>query len=194
MNPALFDVEVRPGDLVLFRGNSTLGKLIRWAETSKGEGITWANHAGMIVTKSKLRNAVLIESVWKTEKRPLVENHIGEGLSIFRYRMLTPEQQYALVRKMHEFVGDKYGWQRLIAHLVDQRVFGGRTVLRWLGHQEQNRPICSYSTGLSYEFVDITFGMPAIALQPDDMDDYCINNVIPWQPIVFRERLERVSA
>lgn len=189
MKPSLPYVEVRAGDLALFKGTSILGKVIRWAQCTGSEAPSWANHVGVIVNDGQLKDAIIIESLWKTEKRPLLVNHRGDEISIFRFRMLTPEQKYGIVRKMREFVGDTYGWWRLIQHLVDNRIWGGRVVLRWIGKENQNRPICSYSAGLAYEFVDITFGKPAFSLQPDDMDDWCMNNDLPWQPVIIREKL-----
>jgi hypothetical protein len=174
-----------PGDVFFTRSSTLLGRLIRWAETDPGEN-AWANHTGVIVSAGWIAPpeptssfvpllAGVVESLWRTEAWCWYEAHKNDTsntIRIYRKHGITEQQQNAIIGRASEFVGRKYGWWKLGAHLIDRLVFSGRkTVSNFL--QVDSRPICSYTAAKSFAAAGISFGMEPEAADPDEMMDHC---------------------
>lgn len=190
MSPAVGAPFCLPGDVFFTRSSSLLGRLIRWAETDPAEESTWANHVGLVVSSGWIappsspfvreRLAGVVESLWHTESWCWYDAHkwdSGNTIRVYRHRALSRSESmtHAVIGRALEFVGLKYGWWKLIAHLVDRMAFSGRkTVSNFL--QIDKRPICSYTAAKSFARGGVSFGMEPEAATPDEMMDACENN------------------
>ena len=173
------------GDLVFTASNTALGAGIRWAETIRGEEPTEVNHVGMVSRRGiilpcaqpmrweKGDYAHVIESLWRTIEQPWFPNQKpGNEIRIWRYMPITDFQAEIAVQRARKFVGAKYGWWKLFAHLIDNKVLGGKYATRRLLHVD-SRPICSYSTASGFAVAGIKTGrIPARAQSPDSIWDY----------------------
>lgn len=176
---------VMPGDIVFTRGTSLLGRLIRWAETGKGEEKTWANHVGVVVKAGHIvpseiggeltpPAAVVVEALMRVECWewwPAHKDETGAGLMVYAPRI--PEFRRAIIaRAAEKFVGDKYGWWKLFFHLADRALFGGKKVFSSMLRIDK-RPICSYVAAVAAAQAGVSFGMIPRSADPDEMLDYC---------------------
>ncbi len=193
--PSPFDgVEVWPGDVILTRGSGKLARFIRWGEREPGEPSSEVNHGGMFSSRALIRLARAIESLWRTVEHAWWPAHQGDIVSVYRCRGFTSDQRIFVAACMRAFVGKKYGWWKLITNLVDNKMLGGRVVLRRL-HFIESRPICTYSLGLALEQAGVQFDdehghlIPGKALQPDDADDSIARHPELWETIVYRQRV-----
>jgi hypothetical protein len=181
-------------------GSTKLGAAIRWAERTKGEAPTVVNHVGVVsrrgfihpglgsdpavfVHPMDLVPAHVIESLWKTIEHPWYpDQKPGNEVSIWRYAPITCLQASVAVEVARTFVGAKYGWWKLAAHFVDNKIFGGRNVTR-RALRADSRPICSYTAATSMHRAGIRTGhIPARAQSPDSMWDY-INESDLWYEV-----------
>lgn len=176
-----------PGDIFFTHSSSLLGTLIRWAEHDPNEpnGV-WANHVGLVVSPGWIvpwkaspstanLEAVVIESLWKTERWKWFSNHKhedGNEIRVYRHSSLTAAQARAIEQKANTFVGATYGWWKLFAHLGDRVLFGGQKTVSNLLRVDK-RPICSYTAAKSFAAGGVSFGMEPEAADPDEMMDWC---------------------
>jgi hypothetical protein len=199
------------GDVFFTHSSSLLGRLIRWAESDPGER-AWANHVGIVVSPGWLVPpsnppagsifqfdlAVVVESLWHTEKWVWWENHkkeIGNEIRVYRTPLVQAQLEDTLrlaleliLDRADEFVGLKYGWWKLFAHLGDRYWFKGKkTISNFL--RVDKRPICSYTAAKSFAAGFVFFGdMEPEAADPDEMMDYCERSS-EWQ-LVGGSRVE----
>lgn len=175
------------GDVFFTRSTSLLGRLIRWAETEPGEGRTWTNHTGVVVKDGWLvppligsypdELAVVVESLWHTERQEWWTAHRKEVLQGQRIRAFGPreprtrDEREAFLRVAHSFVGDRYGWWKLIGFLVKRATKGKIDPTQ--AYFIDSRPICSYTAAKSEAAQGMWFGMEPQAADPDEMLDYC---------------------
>lgn len=182
------------GDTFFTQSNSLLGRLIRWGETDPGEtNGTWANHTGVVVESGWIGNpkipgykeAVVVEALWKTRRGPLKLN--GIEVRVFRpVPQYTEEEKQRFVVEAAKYVGDTYGWWKLIFQLGDRALFKGRKVLSLLLFVDK-RPICSYLAAKVNEMarprIMHAFGMEPQTADPDEMLDYCEANPQFWEEV-----------
>ena len=174
------------GDVFFTHSESLLGKLIRWTETDPGEEPTWANHTGVVVESGWIGErdplaiqAVVIEALWKTRKGPLKVN--GIEVRVFGPIPVYGEEELAAFRAEAEtYVGDTYGWWKLLFHAADRAIFKGRKIFSLMLHKDK-RPICSYLAAKVCAVVGSTFGVDPQAADPDEMLDYCVANADEWE-------------
>jgi hypothetical protein len=175
------------GDVFFTRSESMLGKLIRWAETDPGEEKTWTNHTGVVVEDGWLvppspskpcQEAVVVEALWHVKKWEWWEAHwkeVMEGQRIVAFGPRDPrnaEEQLRFREVAESFVGDRYGWWKLGAHLLDRAIFKGRKVISKMLFIDK-RPICSYLAAKAQEAQGMGFGVKPEAADPDEMLDFC---------------------
>ncbi len=187
---------VHAGDTFFTHSPSLLGELIRWGERDKGEAPSWTNHAGVITGSGWLaasKNhapAEVIEALWHVRKGPLKLN--GTEVRIFR-----PQPEYNVhelgefITHAESFVGDKYGWWKLIGFLIKKAT--GINIPE--AYFIDSRPICSYLAAKVNEaarprgpmqtvLVDWPgFGMDPQAADPDSMLDFCLAHPNEWMEV-----------
>lgn len=161
--------------LILSRGNSTLGKLIRWGQRTWGEAPSRVNHSilctgdGWWPAQYSLREPQIVESDKVVRTGPLSKYHAGDALVIYDIEM-TEEERALVVADALRHQGRPYAVLQLVGQLVDNKLFFGRNVLRRLFRHDP-LDICSRLTGDALARVGVKLGVPGYAQSPDDQDD-----------------------
>ena len=165
------------GDIILTKGTTWLSKAIRRLTQDKGELITQVNHAGIIVSPAySLEKAVIVEALLKV-RRHIIHHNYGKGhseIAVFRPVTCTSKEIYTIINKAESYVGNKYGFLKLILHLLDWCI-GGRYFFRRIGKMDRF-PICSYLVAKSFSEAGKDFGVPDRSASPDDIWDFCVNS------------------
>ncbi len=156
------------GDVVLFRGDSIVSRLIRWGSRSWGEAPSVVNHVGIMIGFSEI-----VETSDKTKRHKFIRP--PKNCWVYRNKRLLPANRQLLREKALEYVGTKYGKLKIIAHGVDHLLFFDRYVARRLLFMD-SYPICSWLVANCYEEIGIGFGVAAGEATPDDIWDYVINS------------------
>jgi len=182
--PAETVPQLLPGDVVLTSGGSLLGRAIRWAERVRGEAPARVNHAAVVVRPPD----VIIEAAAEVREVSLWTQHTGDGILVYRNDALTPDQVAIIQRVSASWIGRTYPVKQLFAYLIDNKVFGGRMVTRWL-LTPQASGVCSRLVSVAFASVGLDFGVSEP--DPDDIDDYCwahTSSAGTWRLIYVRER------
>ena len=158
-----------PGDVVLTAGNTILGKFIRWGECVQGEKPSRVNHAAMVVESPD----IIVEAAAIVRRVSLLQYHANDGILVYRPLNLTQEQRHVLINVIESKVGQTYPVKQLFAYLIDNKIFRGRTVVRWLLALKPEG-VCSRIVRLAFAAIGLDFGVPEP--DPDDMDDFCRSN------------------
>lgn len=186
------------GDVFFTRSQGLLGRAIRWAESDPEEtNGTWTNHTGVVVARGWIIPpdtdanvfAVVIEALGHVRRQEWWTAHKREvqaGTQIIRVFRPVPGLELrnlvGLLREAESYLGDRYGWWKLLFHLTDRVLFKGeKRVSRLL--RIDSRPICSYLAAKSFYAAGRTFGMPPQQADPDEMMDYCLGNPGEWKEV-----------
>ena len=171
------DSELRPADVFLTQGTSLMSRLIRFFTRRIGESRTKVNHVGVVVQGGPLREAMVVEAL-STVRRHRLWGRYGpprKGLvAIYRPLDLSPEQIANVVAGANGYVGRKYGWFMLVAHLLDW-VLQGAYVFRRLAGVDRY-PICSWVVAHAFLKAGKDFGVAPGAADPDDIWDYIVTH------------------
>ncbi len=152
-----------PADLVFFRGSGFLPKAIRIFTRAIGESRSEVNHVGIIAPDGDL-----IESLHTTIKRPF---NPFEAFAVYRLEGITDDQRLAIAQTAMSYIGRRYGYAKILAHLGDW-ILGDRFVFRRLCRMDRY-PICSWVAAWSYfKVIGYEFGTPPEAASPDSMWDH----------------------
>ena len=177
--------ELHPGDVVLTAGSSVLARLIRWSEVHKANPQARVNHAALCVGTPDL----IVEAATVARKTSLWRFHADDGILIYRSLDLTADQKQVLVTVAETWIGRPYPVGHLLAYLIDNKVFGGRTVARWLLTLKPNG-VCSRLVASAFAALGLDFGVPEP--DPDDMDDFCRTHPDKYQ-LVYSQRIPEVA-
>lgn len=179
--------EMKPGDVVLFRGAALHSAAIRYLSRSPGEARPAVfNHVGVAIDAGRLVEALSHVVVSALDKRM---HEAGEQIMIARRKGLTDAQRANIALDASRQVGRKYGWSKIGGHFGDywlSRIRMKETYFfrRWT--KSGKYPICSWVVGFAYaKAVGIWFNeiAPNFA-QPDDMGDEVIErNPADWSVI-----------
>lgn len=173
------DVRLEIGDMLLSRGDSWLGRAIRFWERQPGEAPARANHVGIVVEGGNIQQAVIVEALWTVKRHGLWENYHNTAnlVCILRPPELSLADQEAIAAAAAGYVGRKYGWLKIGAHMGDRLLermtlglWRNPFVLRRLASMDQY-PICSWVVEKAYAAAGIGFGVPAGSADPDDLED-----------------------
>lgn len=162
-------------DVVLFRSSGLIAKLIRWVTRDKGEPKTIVSHVGIMVSETEI-----VESKTKTVKHAFTPP--AKNCWVYRKSDLTEEQRGIIVAKALEYVGDSYGWLKILAHAADHLLFRDRYVMRRLCRLDRY-PICSWLVAYAYAKIGYQFKVPPWAATPDDIWDW-VTTSSDWQIVV----------
>jgi hypothetical protein len=161
------------GDVIFLASKGDLpGRLGKWIAQRRGEQPTYAVHTAQFLDAGTIR-----EMDFLTEMRDL--GHVlksKRGFEVWRRRGLTAGQRRALTRKALAYRGTKFGWGKLVTHVLDglinkiarQEIF----FFRRLNHSDRY-PICSWITAFAYDrALHYRFGVPPECADPDLMHDW----------------------
>jgi len=166
------ELVLEPCDVFLTKGDSFVSRAIRFFSRSFGEKRTEVNHVGIIVEPGSLHSATAVEALSKVKRHPL--GRYGKkpktDVAVFRPINLTDEEKAEIVAKAKSYVGRKYGWPKIVTHLLDWGL-NGAYVFRRLT-DDDDYPICSWVVAYAYLAADKDFGVEAGAANPDDIWDF----------------------
>ena len=176
-------IYVQAGDVGFTRGTGLFQQAIRYATRGPGEEPTWTNHSLMFTTAGAVgpaephRQARAIEALARVEENPWYARHrheTGYTIMVYRPTFLSPESMARLVETARAHIGERYGWWKLGAHLLDRIFFEDKKTVSNLLRID-DRPICSYLVARAYEIAGHphAFGpIEARAQDPDEMMDH----------------------
>lgn len=109
--------------------------------------------------------------------------------ALYRLRGLTTGQRETVTRKALVYFGMKFGWGKLVTHVLDGLInkIARREVFffRQLNHSDRY-PICSWITAFAYDSaIQYRFGVPPQCADPDQMHDWVEANPKEWA-LIFR--------
>ena len=165
-------MHIEPGDIFLTKSSTWLGKAIRFFSRSVGESRTQVNHTGIFVSSGEINEVEIIEALQKTRRIKFKDAYFNSPIEvcIYRFNGLGTYDKEVLVSCASKYVGDTYGYLKIIAHFLDW-CLGGAYIVRRLFFLN-NYPICSWLVAQCYAMIGITFGVRPGAAEPDDIWDY----------------------
>ena len=190
--------EFMPGDIILCPGKRDVpGVLTRWATQSHDERPTYAVHTAQFLGA---RRVIELQRDGVVKKRSTEEFlRMRSAFEVWRCSLLTLSQRQAVTRKSLEYLGRKFGWSKLVTHLLDglvnkithKEVF----FFRRLNH-DQRYPICSWITAFSYDrALHYRFGVSPECADPDQIYDWVSSRPHEWVRIFYlEENPQRLSA
>jgi hypothetical protein len=182
-------IYAQSGDLFFTSGEGWLANAIQWAEQIEGEAETEVNHTGAVIhggwmvppisqaiaPEERLQYAQVSEALWHVKKWQWYQNHKDQEnytVEVWRHNLLTIEEIDRAVQYWTKQTGQRYGWWKLGAHLVDNKIFRGARIFRRLLGKVERRPICSFHAARGYSLIGVDFGGPANEATPDSMHDW----------------------
>lgn len=167
------DVDLKPGDIFLTRGQGFVSWAIRCCTRNIGEKRTQVNHVGIVVEEGSLRTCNVVEALMRVMLHPLWRQYGPENhtlVSVYRPLTLTPEEIAVVVAEAREQIGKGYGFLKLFAHLLDWLLQGVYFFRRFVGCEKY--PICSWLVAHAYSRAGKHFGCEPGAAEPDDIWDF----------------------
>lgn len=160
-------------DLIFVHGTGLLAEGIRWAERSRGEGPSYANHVGGFVSPT-----MVVEAKWTVLDHAYADAVAAQSHQVWRCMALTEEQRAAVAACACQLVGRSYGTDKIALQLGDSllgKITGEDVDLFRRLDESDARPICSMLWALAYaRALGIRFGIDPRIAQPDDMHDWVL--------------------
>lgn len=189
------DTRVQAGDIFLTYGESFLSAGIRFFTRGVGEKRTKVNHVGIIVTEGTVANCRIVESISRAREIPLLEAYgppKNDKVAIYRAINMSPEEIQRVVASARRQVGKRYGYFKVLTHLLDWCLLGAY-VFRRLA-RDGNYPICSWLVAHAFEEAGKDFGVTPGAASPDDIWDFVSANHDKYTCIQPLTRLQTPEA
>lgn len=179
-----------PGDIVFTKGTNWISRAIRFFSRHGGESRTEANHVGIVVQGGSSESAIIVEALSTVRRRPLkaYRQNPRHQVAVFRPLNVSTEGIGKIVGAAESYVGRKYGYIKIVAHLIDW-FFGGRYVVRRFTSLDRY-PICSWVVAEAYAADGKFFGVAPGQAQPDDIWDFVVENQDKYIPVVWMGTLE----
>lgn len=192
-------IQLQPADIFLTRGNSLISKAIRFFSRSIGESRTKVNHVGVVVSEGTLQDAVVVEALSTVKKHTLWKQYgplSGDLVAIYRPLNLTNDEIKIIVAEAEQEVGRKYGYLKIVAHLLDWIFLGIYFFRRFTNNGIY--PICSWLVAHAYSKAGKHFGCDPGAAEPDDIWDFVTGNTDKYKEIyplrsVWKDMLSKNS-
>ncbi len=185
------NVDLKPADIFLTRGSGFLSRAIRFFTQTIGESRTKVNHVGLVVKSGSLKNAVVVEALSTVKHHRLWEQYgppSTDLVTVFRAKNLSDQETKEIVAKAETYVGRKYGYFKLLAHLADWVLLGAYVFRRMA--QMDNYPICSWLVAHSFAHVGKYFGVEPGAASPDDIWDFVTSHAKIYEQVYPLKPLE----
>jgi len=181
----MMDILLKPGDVFFTRGTSCLSRAIRLCTRSFGEKRSKVNHVGVVVEEGRIQTAVVVEALRKVSKHRLWKRYgppKKDQVAVYRANNLKQEQIEIIVAEANEQVGRRYGYIKIIAHLLDW-LLDGAYLFRRLTN-DPRYPICSWLVAHSYSKAGKYFGVAPGAADPDDIWGFVDKRTDIYEPII----------
>lgn len=170
------ELQLERCDVFLTKGTSFVSKAIRFFTRSFGEKRTQANHVGIIVAPGSVHSATAVEALSKVRRHTLRRYAAKRStkVAIFRPINLTDAEMDAIVARAEGYVGRRYGWTKIVTHMLDWSLKGAYVFRRLTPRDDY--PICSWLVAHAFKAAGKDFGVEAGAANPDDIWDFVISN------------------
>lgn len=174
---------VKPGDIFLtanttpwWKPSGFVSAGIRFFTRDRGESRTKVNHVGIVVGSGSPQYAEIVEALTTVKRRRMgaYRRNVNTDVAIFRPLNLTDDELAVIVARAEGYVGAKYGYVKIVAHLADW-CLGGVYVFRRVAAMDRY-PICSWVVAQAYADAGKDFGVPAGSASPDDIWDFAVAN------------------
>lgn len=135
------------------------------------------NHVGVVVEEGTLQTCVVVEALSKVKQHKLWERYgppDDDSVAIFRPTNLTEEEITKIVNYAEKQVGRKYGYLKIVAHLLDWIFFGIYFFRRFTSSGKY--PICSWLVAYAFLEAGKNFNVDPGAAEPDDIWDFVTRN------------------
>jgi hypothetical protein len=175
---------LQPGDVFLTRGLGPLSRLIRVFTRGFGERRTQVNHVGLVVQEGLPPVAVAVEALSRVRRHPLGSRYgraSRQEIAVFRPLNLSEKEIATVVSAAEGYVGRRYGYLKIVAHLLDWLLLGAY-LFRRLARMD-DYPICSWLVAHSFAKVGKTFGVPPGAASPDDIWDFAVQETRKYKMV-----------
>ena len=136
-----------------------------------GEPLPVVHHTGVLVSGTDIVEARLL--VLRHNFLQTYPPSRWKRIWVARRKGLSAEQRQVIARAAMDLVGQIYGIPRLLAHGIDDIIFGHRRIIR---KPTLGLHICSSLVAWAYEQAGFDFGVPSWAADPDDIWDYIMEN------------------
>lgn len=183
-------IELKPADIFLTRGKGFIYSGIRFFTREIGESRTEVNHVGVVVEEGTLKTATVVEALSRVKRHSLGKRYgppRTDSVAIYRAKNLTPEEINTIVNAAEDYVGYKYGYPKVLAHVLDWFLLGAY-VFRRMATMDKY-PVCSWVVAFSFLKADKHFDVEPGAATPDDIWDFIHRNpeiyeqVYPLKPL-----------
>ena len=145
--------------------------VIKRAEQSPVEDPSVVAHVFGVSVAGNVNKAQIIEARGRVVEGPILR-YCTQDVSavIYECKLLSEQDELEIVAEARRCVGQWYGYERLVAHLLD-RLTGGTFFRRLIN--PKRRPICPIPWAVPYAKHGILFkGLDPVIVQPDDMHDH----------------------
>ena len=200
--------EFRAGDILLFAGKKgdLYTRLGGWVMRGTGEGPTYALHTAQFLDCRRVLEMDFVGRV-KTiddilKQRVDLNTWQRSGFEVWRCRTLSDKQREALTDQALNYVNVRFGWVKMVAHLLDG-------LLHKVSHRELfvfrqldpdgSSPVCSGITAFVYDkALHYRFGVEPECADPDHIHDWLVAHPGEWQRVFclhdFGEQTAPVTA
>jgi hypothetical protein len=167
------NILLKKGDVFLTRGDGFISRAIRFFTREIGEKRTKVNHVGLVVQSGNLESAIVVEALTRVKRHKLWSQYgppKKDLVAVYRAINLTQEQVDKIVAEAESQVGKKYGYLKIVAHLMDWSLLGAYMFRRMV--PDGKYPICSWLVAHSFSKAGKHFGVEPGAGTPDDIWDF----------------------
>lgn len=183
------DVLLKPCDIFFTHGESFISKSIRYFEAPFGHAAEKVNHVGIVVKEGTIKNAQVVEALTKVKKHTLYEQYHNAKDQVIIYRPLDLREfeKRLIIAKALKYVGDDYGYLKIVMHLLDY--FTGKHYFFRRFAKSDNYPICSWVVSFSYKAVRRYFDCDPGMAAPSDIYNFCVNNPYKYSCVLDFTRI-----
>ena len=173
-----------PADIICVHSTRPLGRMIEWAERDGDKA--WATHIAVVVDRERgnrtpWSKCLIVEALETVQLHKFSSRYTippdADQVHIYRPLELDWDERVRIAARAREKVNRLYNYGMIVLQLFDGLLgkLIRRRVVFWrkLGTRLFGE-ICSVVVSQSYyEATGWTFGLPALAANPDDIEDYC---------------------
>ena len=166
-------IKLKEGDIFFTKGTGFLSKAIRFCTRSIGEKRTKVNHVGIVVEEGYVSTTVVVEALDRVMCHRLWYQYGPPDknmIMVYRPINLTKEEITTVINAAKNQVGKKYGYIKIVAHLLDWSLFGAYAFRRLVPGKKY--PICSWVVAYAFSVICRNFGVTKEMATPDDILDY----------------------
>ena len=167
-----------------------------------GEGPTYAVHTAQFLDSRRVLEMdykVKIKSIEDIlNKRVDLNTWERRGFEVWRYRTLSEEQREALTDQALRYINVRFGYLKMIAHLVDgliDKVTHRHLYLFRRLDPDGSSPVCSGVTAFVYDkALHYHFGVEPECADPDHIHDWLVAHPGEWEQMFALKDYEVLSA